>query len=128
MSVARYFNPRLRVRILSGEIPRWLQRHPRKSYILTAILSSPPWTDRERIKALRDKARALTERTGIPHVLDHIVPLSHPYVCGLTVPDNFRIVPQAVNAAKSNKWTPDQIEFFTEPEQLRLDCLSVIAL
>lgn len=125
MSVARYFNPRLRARYLAGEVPGWLQRHPRKSYIITALLSCPSWSDREKIKALRDKARELTTKTGTLHVLDHIVPLNHPYVCGLTVPENFQIVPYAVNAAKSNKWFPDQVELFTEPEQFRLDCFCV---
>lgn len=116
MSIARYFNPRLRARIAAGDIPGWLTRHPRRAYIMAAIVSAPPWVDRAALTALRDEARRLTRETGTPHVLDHHpVPLTHPYVCGLTVPWNLRVVTYAVNAAKSNRYTPDQIEMaFTD--------------
>lgn len=109
MSVARYFCPRLRARIVAGEVIRWLERHPRKSYIVAAVLSSPPWVDRAAMKALREEARRLTETSGVKHVLDHIVPLQHPSVCGLSVPWNLQIITYAQNAAKSNKWAPDQL-------------------
>lgn len=113
MSCARYFNTRLRPLLLAGNEPPWLRRHPRRSYIVAAVLSAPPWTDRKALNALRDEARRLTALTGVEHVLDHIVPLCHPYVCGLTVPWNLRVITRAQNAAKSNHWTPDQLELFT---------------
>lgn len=115
MTVARYFNPRLRARILAGEVPDWLARHPRQAYIRAAVLAAPPWVDRSALRTLRDYARNLTRITGVRHVLDHVVPLSHPYVCGLTVPWNLRVITYAQNAAKSNRWAPDQIEMeFTD--------------
>lgn len=110
MSIARYFNPRLRAKILRGELPGWLQRHPRRSYIVAAVLSAPPWVDRAALKALRDEARRLTAETGVEHVLDHIVPLCHPDVCGLTVPANLQVITRAQNATKSNYWNPYQLE------------------
>lgn len=110
MSCARYFNPQLRRRILSGNVPEWLERHPRKSYITAAVIQSPEWVDRSALRALRDEARRLTAATGVRHVLDHIIPLNHPYVCGLHVPWNLRPVPWASNAAKGNKFSPDQLE------------------
>lgn len=112
---------------MAGEEPGWLQRHPRRGYIIQALLSCPPWADREKMRALRDKARRISESTGIPHVLDHEIPLNHPYVCGLTVHENMKVVPRKVNSAKSNKWFPDQTDFFREPEQLRLDLIGRIA-
>ena len=122
MSIARYFNPRLRKRILAGETIGWLLRHPRYDYILRCVLATPPWADRERIKELRDRAREKTRATGEPWVLDHIVPLTHPYVCGLNVDYNLAIVPYRVNAAKGNRWHPDQtaLQLVVIPEQLRL--------
>lgn len=84
MSIARYYNPRLRARILAGDIPGWLQRHPRRSYILAAVLSAPAWADREAINVLRAEARRLSSISNVKHVLDHIIPLTHPDVCGLT--------------------------------------------
>lgn len=82
---------------------------------MAAIASAPPWVDRAALTSLRDYARNLTRATGVKHVLDHVVPLTHPYVCGLTVPWNLRVVTYAQNAAKSNRWSPDQIEMtFTD--------------
>lgn len=115
MSAARYFNPKLRPRLLVGDWPAWLHIHPRKGYIVQAVLSAPPWVDRQALYAIRDEARRLTRETGVEHVMAHIIPLNHPYVCGLTVPWNFKVVPRAVNAAEGNKWFPDQLEFNYEP-------------
>jgi hypothetical protein len=107
MSVARYFNPRLRAALLRGELPAWLERHPRKSYIVAAVISAPDWVDRNALNVLRTQARQAREQTGIEHALDHIVPLNHPLVCGLTVPWNFQIITRKQNAAKSNHLWPD---------------------
>lgn len=108
MSCARYFNPRLRPRLLAGDLPDWLRRHPRRSYIVAAVISAPSWTDRAALNAVRDQARERTKATGVEHVLDHIVPLNHPYVCGLTVPWNLQVLTRAENGAKGNKWWPGQ--------------------
>lgn len=110
MSIARYFNPRLRARLLDGDVPDWLQNHVRRQYITAAVLASPAWGNAAAIRVLRDVARARTIATGIPHVLDHEIPLNHKYVCGLHVAENLRVVPYSVNARKGNRWSPDQME------------------
>ena len=112
MSIARYYNPRLRARLVAGELPGWLVRHPRRRYITAAVLATPPWVDRPAMDALRAEARRLTIERGVRYVLDHEIPLTHPYVCGLHTPENLRVVPYAVNAAKGNKWSPDQMELW----------------
>lgn len=112
MSTVRYFNPTMRRKILAGSIPWWVQQHPRRSYIVAANLSTPDWVDRNVLKRMHEEAKAATRETGIEHVLDHIIPLSHPDVCGLTVPWNLQVVTRAQNAAKSNRWNPNQIELF----------------
>jgi hypothetical protein len=56
----------------------------------------------KRCKAMR--------RLGLDVVVDHIVPLNHPYVCGLHWDGNLQIIPHHVNRAKSNKYWPDQWE------------------
>jgi len=110
-------NPVLKRRLMNGEIPEWLKRHPRRSYIEAACLSYPLWVDRQDRLLLRQlayRAASLSEMTGVPHVLDHVVPLNHPRVCGLTVLWNLEIVPYTHNARKSNRCdlNNDQLELF----------------
>lgn len=111
MTAARYYSDSLRKQILSGKpLPKWLERHSRKSYIITANLSSVPWRCKWKIKLLYWYARVKSAETGIEHVVDHVIPLTHPNVCGLSVHQNMKVVPKAHNARKGNKWQPDQIE------------------
>lgn len=83
----------------------------RAAYILKAVLSVPPWVKRAEFKPLEWRRDELSFITGVEHVLDHIVPLSHPLVCGLTVPWNMEPVPRHVNGFKGNKFAPDQLAF-----------------
>jgi len=63
----------------------------------------------------------LNPSTGVPHVLDHIIPVDHPLVCGLTVPWNMQVIDAPLNAKKGNKLHyAFQGEMFREPEQLRM--------
>lgn len=102
----------MRRKILAGLTPWWVIQHPRRAYIVAANLSTPDWVDREELKTLHAEAKRRTAETGVYHVLDHVIPLTHPYVCGLTVPWNLRVITNAQNAAKSNRWNPDQLELF----------------
>jgi hypothetical protein len=113
VSIARYYTLRLRARLLEGDEPEWLQRHIRRGYIVQCCLSCPPWADRPKLRAMARSAR----RRGL--VLDHMIPVTHPYVCGLTVPENMQLITAAANAAKSNKWNPDQLQLIGDVEQRR---------
>jgi RNA polymerase sigma factor (sigma-70 family) len=59
---------------------------------------------KDQIKVIYDKARSLTEATGIRHHVDHIKPVSKG---GLHVPDNLQILIAKENLVKSNKWDED---------------------
>ncbi len=103
---------RTRVRLLAGEAVHWVMRSRRARYIRSVIVSTPAWVTNVELRALQEQARWVSEMSGVPHVHDHIVPLSHPRVCGLTVPWNIAIIPAQVNGAKSNRWCPEQMEMW----------------
>lgn len=68
--------------------------------------ATPPWlTSRQKseIRHLYQIAITMTQTTGEQYVVDHIVPLRSPVVCGLHVPWNLRVITQEENLRKSNK-------------------------
>lgn len=97
--------------LLRGEVPAWIRRSPRASYIKAVLLSTPPWVSSKALRALQARARWETEMSGgrIVYHLDHIIPLTHPLVCGLTVPCNLQVAPDKSNLSKGNTWMPDQL-------------------
>lgn len=64
----------------------------------------PKWADKTKMRAMYMEARRLSAETGVRHVVDHIVPLKHPMVCGLHCEGNMRIVTAFENGSKHNKF------------------------
>ena len=90
----------------------WKERNPEavqasaNAWKRRARHAMPPWLTQDhkaQIRAMYLAARDLTKRTGVKHVVDHIIPLRSPDVCGLHVPWNLQILTHADNCAKSNK-------------------------
>lgn len=48
-------------------------------------------------------------KKGPGHVIDHIVPISHPDVCGLHVPWNVRVITEKKNSDKGSAFKTDWI-------------------
>ena len=68
--------------------------------------ATPKWITPEQKLAMRQlylHAQALTKMTGERYVVDHIIPLISPDICGLHVPWNLRVITQEENLKKSNK-------------------------
>lgn len=68
--------------------------------------ATPPWITAEQKLAMRRlylQAMELTRITGEKYVVDHIIPLINPEVCGMHVPWNLRVITQEENLKKSNK-------------------------
>jgi hypothetical protein len=70
--------------------------------------ATPSWADQRAIRHVYREARRMTRETGIPHEVDHIIPLTSIKVCGLHVAENLRVVPRTVNRLKHNHFTDDK--------------------
>jgi hypothetical protein len=69
-----------------------------------------PWANLDMIKKIYAAATELTEKTGIPHEVDHIYPLQNKYMCGLHVETNLQILTLEENRSKSNRTWPGQLD------------------
>ena len=58
--------------------------------------------DRSKILDFYKKAEFLSKKTGIPHEVDHIIPLKGEKVCGLHWEGNLQVITRSENRSKSN--------------------------
>lgn len=66
----------------------------------------PPWANGAAIRAIYAEARRLTKETGIPHHVDHDIPLQGEFVTGLHVETNLRVMVGVDNIRKRNRFEP----------------------
>ena len=69
----------------------------------------PAWADPDRIDEIYRTAADISAETGIPHHVDHVIPLQGRNVSGLHHQDNLLIVPGAENLSKNNKFEPGDL-------------------
>lgn len=90
----------------------WARRNKHKKNAKEAkrraakLNATPPWLSKEQLLAIEniyERATLITQVSGIPHEVDHIVPLLGKNVRGLHVPWNLRVISASKNAKKSNK-------------------------
>lgn len=65
---------------------------------------TPRWANMGEIRNIYRMASQISKASGIPHHVDHIIPLGGGSVSGLHVHNNLRIIPGKQNIRKSNKW------------------------
>lgn len=70
--------------------------------LLRIRMATPKWANPLKIAAIYRQRDRISEETGIPHDVDHIIPLTHPRVCGLHCEANLRVIPASENRTKSN--------------------------
>ena len=71
--------------------------------IASLIQRTPSWANFDAIKKIYNLAAKITEETGIPHEVDHIIPLQGKTVSGLHVETNLQIITRTKNRAKHNR-------------------------
>jgi hypothetical protein len=83
-----------------------VKRYVSYRYWIKVWLATPMWATRDPIAKIYKEA-AKRRAAGEDVVVDHVVPLSSPIVCGLHCDENLEIIGRVPNAHKSNKWWPD---------------------
>ncbi len=98
------------------------------AYYQRLAIQTPAWSDKELVREIYKKAQRL-RAWGIEVVVDHVVPLRHPYVSGLHVPANLEIIKRRVNEMKSNYFWPDcpneQMELFNSFQEVEQYALPI---
>jgi hypothetical protein len=94
------------------------------------LRATPPWADPRAIAKFYEEADRLTRETGIPHHVDHIVPLQGPVaaygpfrglrlVFGFHCEANLRVIEGSENMSKGNRYWPDMPDFLATDKMLR---------
>lgn len=75
--------------------------------IAAKLRACPLWADLDAIEVFYETARNMGAETGVPHHVDHIVPLMSKWVCGLHCEANLQVLTGKENQSKSNHRWPD---------------------
>jgi hypothetical protein len=67
-------------------------------------LRTPKWADLAAIEAIYAEAKRITASTGVPHHVDHSIPLQGRLVSGLHVANNLAVLHGHDNVRKSNRF------------------------
>lgn len=76
-------------------------------YRADKLKATPQWLDKKQLKEIENiynKCKEISQKTGIQHHVDHIIPLNGNGVRGLHVPWNLQIISKHENLVKSNKY------------------------
>lgn len=76
------------------------------------------WSDLDEVFRIYQASAVMTELFGTPYVVDHIVPLQSPLVCGLHTHTNLEVVRLRRNRVKSNWLWPGMPELGWEVIEL----------
>lgn len=92
---------------------RWAAKNPENRRLHSRVdgairrAAVPSWADMKKIRAIYEEARRLEIITGIPHHVDHIIPIKGKNVCGLHCEANLQILTAVENLKKRNHYSED---------------------
>lgn len=110
--VDRYTDPELR-QSRADKVRQWKLDNPERVLAQLAyrrarkLQATPKWADKAAILAIYKECVKITKETGIPHQVDHIIPLNGVLVSGLHVESNLQIITAEENNKKNNKFNID---------------------
>jgi integrase len=84
--------------------------HASKQRVLR-LLRQVAWADELAIKEMYKLAAWLGVKTGIPHEVDHVIPLIGKTVSGLHVENNLKVITRDENRKKSNRYEIEMMEY-----------------
>ena len=106
-------NPEKAKMFRDESVRRWNAKYPdrRAAYVrgyqAAKLNATPAWAKLGAIMLIYEAAARATRDGGVPHVVDHIVPLKSKLVCGLHVEHNLQVITGTANSAKGNRHWPD---------------------
>lgn len=99
----RYINQSI-TSMMGDDEEIWFEKDYRKRKKLKQ--ATPKWTDPTEIRRVYQECIRISEETGVEMVVDHIIPISNPTVCGLHIPENLKVVSRTYKKVKGNKFSP----------------------
>ena len=74
--------------------------------------ATPHWVDRNALQKIDEERIDLENQTGASYEVDHIIPITHPLICGLHVPWNLQIVTAEYNNSKGNRVSEEFLQIY----------------
>ena len=102
---------------MQARVTKWKAENPEKYRELMGRMAAkrrmaekratPIWYDQEQAARIYALAAEITESTGIPHQVDHVIPLRSKWVSGLHWHGNMEVITANENHKKNNRHWPD---------------------